>query len=665
MKQIKLTSAFLVLIMALVITSCHDENDEPEIIQTPTTLSEGIVGEWLLASSDDQEWTVYEFKQSQQMTSEWFVNNALVSGVGSYFTNDEKLSITGTINDGRGNYIYIDWIAKEIQAYQIDIDIYGGADGNQLVSSNSLYKIVGTQEVEYNSTFDPDYRKFTGTNECSGFTSMDESIVSVNSSGTIECVGAGSTYIIFNTPAGHACLKIVVSDKVLTFSENILGTWVTDNKGYLWERDVFGQDGYFYAQWSREVIYPTSDESAQGNYTINEANKTITVSAKTPYGQRHNSEYRITKIDRFSFNADTYSGGDKTGTFYYQRILSSIQIDPNGSEQPNYSGLVGFSKISGYNSHDEKIATVDKTTGLITAISKGITYIDVITNNGTGVIEVNVSGGAIPYAFEECIGQAPSKLKEMLGTPYYEDETTIIYKNLTNTIDMVGASIDSFSGLIKGITITYNSNIKVDEVTSMLDATFIPYTSQTTSTFKAYMDTAERADASIGVTWDIPTKTLTYVNLATDLFTDYSVLIGMTRSQVISKMGKEPDSTNDQSQSFFFFDNKGIMIVSAYYTDFVNNYDNVRSVVTMFDNTLTVEQITNYLKKKYPYYPEYSTDEELVFVPEGHAMEIYYMPKDKMIMYISTASSTDAAAKSMSKAAVAKKLKANMRTVKR
>lgn len=665
MNQIKLIPAFLMLMMALVITACHDEKDEPEIIQTPKTLSEGIVGEWLLASSDNQEWTVYEFKQSQQMTSEWFVNNALVSGTGSYFTNDEKSSLSGTINDGRGNYTYLDWIAKKIQAYQIDIDIYGGADGNQFVSSNALYKIVGTQEIDFDSTLDPDYHKFTGTKECSGYSSMDESIVTVTPSGTIECVGAGSTYVVFNTPAGHACLKIVVSDKVLTFSENILGSWVTDNKGYIWERDVFGQEGYFYAQWSREVIDPTSNESAQGTYTINDATKTIAVSAKTPYNQKLNVEYRITKIDKFSFNTDIYSGGNKTGTFYYQRILSSISIEPKGSEQPNYLGMVGSSQISGYSSHDENIATVNKTTGLITGVSKGITYIDVITSSGTAVIEVNVSGGAIPYAFEECIGQAPSKLKEMLGTPYYEDDTAIIYKDITNTIDMVGASIDSFSGLIKGVTITYNSNIKPDDVTSILDATFIPFTSQTTATFKAYMDTAERADASIGVTWDIPTKTLTYVNLATDLFTDYSVLIGMTRSQVISKMGKEPDSSNDQSQSFYFFDNKGIMIVSAYYTDFFNNYDNVRSVVTMFDDTLTVEQITNYLKKKYPYYPEYSTDEELVFVPDGHAIEIYYMPKDKMIMYISTANTTNAPARTMTRAAVANKLKAKIQTVKR
>ena len=101
--------------------------------------------------------------------------------------------------------------------------------------------------------------------------------------------------------------------------------------------------------------------------------------------------------------------------------------------------------------------------------------------------------------------------------------------------------------------------------------------------------------------------------------------------------------------------------MSAYYTDFVNDYDNVHSVVTMFDDTMNETEITNYLKKKYPYYPEHSSDTELVFIPEGHLMEIFYMPKDKMVMYISTTSSSQ----SDSKAAVAAKLRKSIKSVNR
>lgn len=521
MKTLKVVPALLMLMILALITGCNGEKDGPNI-PGPATISEGIIGKWLLATSTDKEWTVYEFKESQQMTSEWFVNNTLISGGGSFFTNDEKSSLTGSINYDRGNYVYFDWIVNKIQAFQVDIDVYSGDDGNQYLFTSSLYRIVGEVEGEQGSSFKPEYHKMIGTDDCSDFSAIEGSIVSVNEDGEIECLESGSTYVTFNTPAGRAAVRIIVLDKRLSFSENILGAWVTDNKGFVWERDVFGEDGYFYAQWSREVIYPTSDESAQGKYTVNEAEKIISISAKTPYNQKLNVQYHVTQIDRFSFNADIYSGGDKTGTYYYQRVLSSLTIGSGNSEQPNYNALVGSYRITGFHSHDDKVATVDEKSGLIKGISKGMTYIDVITNNGTGVVEVTVS----------------------------------------------------------------------DE------------------------------------------------NLASDLFPDYSVLVGMTKYEVIKKMGREPDLVKDESQSFFFYDNKGIAIVSAYYTDFVNLFDNVKSVVTMFDDTLTEKQITEYLKNKYPYYPEYSKDDELLFIPENQEIVIYYMPKDKMIMYISATEST-------------------------
>ncbi len=521
MRTLKVVPALLMLMILTLFTGCNGEKEELDVPE-PANISEGIIGKWLLATSSDKEWTVYEFEKSQLMTSEWFVNNMLLSGAGSFFTNDEKASLTGSINYGLGDNVYLDWIVKKMQAFQVDIDIYGGEEGNQYLLTSSLYKIVGEVDGEQGIPFKPEYRKMIGTDDCSDFSVIDGTIATVNGDGEIECLEPGTTYVTFNTPAGRAAVQIIVLDKMLSFSENILGTWVTDNKGFVWERDVFGEDGYFYAQWSREVIYPTSDESAQGKYTVNDAEKIISISAKTPYNQKLNVQYHVTQIDRFSFNADIYSGGDKTGTYYYQRVLSSLIIGSGNSEQPNYNALVGSYRITGFHSHDDKVATVDEKSGLIKGISKGMTYIDVITNNGTGVVEVTVS----------------------------------------------------------------------DE------------------------------------------------NLAPDLFPDYSVLVGMTKSEVIKKMGREPDLVKDESQSFFFYDNKGIAIVSAYYTDFVNLFDNVKSVVTMFDDTLTEKQITDYLKNKYPYYPEYSKDDELLFIPENQEIVIYYMPKDKMIMYISATEST-------------------------
>lgn len=655
MRKKNLCSWVLILALSFLTFSCKDEKDEPIVSKD---VAKSIVGKWLLASSDAENWISYEFTESSRINVELTKNGYYHTGEGWYSVNEEKAAVSGSYETERKETFYIDWIVEKTQAFQIDFKLY---DNNTYLGASSVYRVMSTENVENQATLTPNYRAISGTNDVSGFTALNPAIATVNETGEITGVSLGTTFVIFTTPNGKAAIKVEVVARAKTFAEQLIGTWVYDvPKEKTWERYTYEKNGYISAQWATFDGTHNLNESAQSTYSINDETVTFVMSSSSgPLNMRLETE----SINDFNWTYRAFESNHATGKFTVQRLLHSIIMEPGDVQTPYYQLLTSGYEITGYASHNSSIATVDAKTGAITAVSKGRTYIDVQTAKGSGVVEVTVGGGAIPYEFQDCLGKPASKVKEMLGDPYYEDETTILYKNLTNTIDMVGASIDSFSGLIKGIVITYNSNVKTDDVTSTLDATFIPFASQTTATFKAYMDTDERADASIGVTWDIPTKTLTYVNLAKDLFTDYSILINMTRDQVINKMGKDPDSANDQSQSFFFFDNKGIKIVSAYYTDFVNNYDKVHSVVTMFDDTLSVEQITTYLKKKYPYYPEYSTDEELVFVPEGHAMEIYYRPKDKMIMYISTAKSSDSPAGNMTKAAaVANQLKANMRT---
>lgn len=392
----KFLSATLLLSFLFVFSSCEQEKSgsepEPGDTSSSVALSEVIVGKWLLSTANDREWTVYDFKQSQLMSMESISEYSTFSGTGTFFLNDENASLTATVNgNGNNKYVYLNWIATMIKLNQIDIDIYGGKQGNELVTSSSIYRLVGEQQVEYGASVTPDYRKFAGTFDCSDFKSTNNSAVSVDDDGMLTTNGTGTSFVTFQTPAGRAAIIVTVAEKVLTLAENILGTWVTDVKGYTWERDVFGQDGYFYAQWSREVIFPTTNESAQGSYTVDEANKIISVSAETPYHQKLNVDLHITNMDSFSFDVDTYAYGDKTGVFYYQRVLSSISLDLNQSDLPDYQQLVGLTRITGYATHEEKIATVDPNTGQITAVAEGMTYIDVITPIGTGVVEVEVN----------------------------------------------------------------------------------------------------------------------------------------------------------------------------------------------------------------------------------------------------------------------------------
>lgn len=631
----KFLSWLMIALCPMLITSCSDkENDEP-IIPTQD-VANNIVGTWLLSTSDAENWVSYEITESSRINAEIAQHGYYGTGTGYYSIENEKFS--GSYTTDRSQTFYLNWIITAIKPFEISLKIY---DDNTLVGNAEIYRILTNYEIEAGDSSVPDYRGLCGTSDISNYSVLDNTIAEIDvNSGEITAKTEGITFATFDTPNGIAAIKITVSGKIKTFAEQLVGTWVYDKpEEKEWQRATFADNGYIFMQWRTYDEVYNLNESKQGMYTID--GETVSFTIRVDAGQM-NMRWITESINDLNWTYVAYDGSHMNGKYTVQRMLKSVSLSPEGTIQPDYQELVGKAEIQSYKSHNDAVASVSST-GEIIAKAKGRTYIDVNTNKGSGVIEVNVDGGAIPVAFEDCVGKNVTKVHELLGdNPYYEDETTIIYKNFKPYIDKIGVSIDSQTGLVRGLTVTYNSTVKTSQVTSILDATFIPYMSQTTETFKAYMDTAERADASIGVTWDISNLQLTYVNLATDLFTDYSVLVGMNKTEVLKRMGRTPDSSDNESQSWFFFDNKGIMIVSAYYTDFVNIYDDVRSVVTMFDDTLTVEQITNYLKKKYPYYPEYSTEDELVFIPEGHAMEIFYQPKQKMIMYISTSKSTNA-----------------------
>lgn len=645
---------FLLIIWPLLVVSCSDD-DKNDPLPPTKEVAENITGRWLLSTSDAANWISYEFTESSRIYAEIADRSYYGKGTGYYFIENDK--ITGSYTTERDQTFYIDWCVTEIKLFEIDIDIY---DDNTYIGDTEIYRILSDVTVEAGTPTTPDFKKLCGTNNVSEFKSLDESMVTVDAaSGELTGVKEGITFVTFETPNGTAAIKVTVGGNMKTFAELLVGTWVYDAPAEkAWERYTYADNGYLSVQWATYDGVYDLDESAQTIYAVDGQDVTFTINLDI--AQMH-MKLETESINDFNWTYKAYDGTHFNGKYTVQRMLESITLSPQEVKTPAYRSLVGNAVIQGYKSHNDAVAKVNDS-GEITALSKGRTYIDVTTNKGIGVIEVIVDAGAIPMAFEEFIGVPPTKVRESFGDkPYYEDETMIIYKEFTPDIDMIGFTLDSWTGNVKGIVITYRSTVNTAQITNILNATFIPFTSQTTETFKAYMDSANRSDATVGVTWDIPKLTLTYVDLATDLFTDYSILIGMTRSEVIGKMEREPDSSNDQSQSFFFFDKKGIAIVSAYYTDFVNDYDNVHSVVTMFDDTMNETEITNYLKKKYPYYPEHSSDTELVFIPEGHLMEILYMPKDKMVMYISTTSSSQ----SDSKAAVAAKLRKSIKSVNR
>lgn len=253
-------------------------------------------------------------------------------------------------------------------------------------------------------------------------------------------------------------------------------------------------------------------ETGTGHYTLSGTDCSWTII--TPYNVTYNQKWQTEEINDFIWTYVDYSDNSVVGKYTGHRLLGSVNLKPGETIKPEYTGLTFGYKIVGYSSNNTTIATVDEETGKITAVNYGRTYINVKTAQGAGYFEVLVERPVIPYDFAKCLGITEAQVKELLGAKTdYSTATMIAYFNPTTAIDMITVSFNATTGLSRAVTIIYNKTVNANAVTTELDKTYIPYTEQTTDTYKAYMDTDKFETAKLGVTWDISKLTLTYVNL--------------------------------------------------------------------------------------------------------------------------------------------------------
>ncbi len=630
MKKYLLPLLFLLPSVTLF-TSCSDDdkNDNPTPIDQIIS-AETLAGEWLAAESSAISWTTYQFTKSSTFDITLYTNGETETGSG-FYSFEEDNGFFGSYTTTSGKTKYLDWKFNKAQTFQIDYSLYSN---DVYVGATSLYRILKDVEVSAGVATTPDYKGACGTSNVSDFSSLDTSILTVSSTGEVTPIAPGTTFVIFKTPNGIAALRVKVSATEKTFEEKLLGTWVYDVPSTnSWETYYFAEGGYISVEFLLNYEGESSTVTATGTYSITSKNY-VKLTVKSSLGYQMNQEWRTSEMTDFTWTYNVYSDNYNLGTFTSQKQLGSVTMDVNQTVTPDYASMVptGYT-IKGYSSHNTKVATVNSSTGAITAVGAGRTYIDVQTGDNCGVVEVVIEN-PIPVDFQDCIGQTVSKVYSVIGSnPTSTSDKYIIYSNYSTTIDQVAVQLDSWSNLVRGIVVTYNSKVDKNAVTSVLNNTFIAYASGTTSTLLAYMDTDDRSTANVGVTWDLSSLTLTYVNLFDDYFKDYSVLLGLTRTEANNKVGVSPYSSDDQSV-IWFLDSDNVGMTAAYYTDFVKNYNQCCSVISILMSTANNEKTITYLKRKYTYYAEYSTDDELTFVSKDEAFFVYYTPSSKGVIYI-------------------------------
>lgn len=193
-------------------------------------------------------------------------------------------------------------------------------------------------------------------------------------------------------------------------------TWVYDVKEEdNFEKDSFTESGELYTYY-----YSTSfgvGEKQAAKYTIENGNHFITLSLvhdTKGQAQTMKIDWSIDTITPLQATFTTNLLNDSielNNTFTYSRLLSIYSVQIDHGILPEYKEFIPVErqayktsengKIKGYTikdpkiirfkSHDPDIATVNPGSGQIVGIKKGTTYIDVVTTEGTAVVEVNVA----------------------------------------------------------------------------------------------------------------------------------------------------------------------------------------------------------------------------------------------------------------------------------
>lgn len=426
----------------------------------------------------------------------------------------------------------------------------------------------------------------------------------------------------------------------IDYAALLVGEWVYDApKEGVWETMKFTSSGVFYFSNYNNNVVEFENENVPGRYFVN-GNK-VTGVYKLNEVTQMNFDMQILEINAWEFTAKFNDSGL---TFTYARLLDSETVEYNETVTPNYQNLMRGAEIVAYASHDTGIATVDAVTGEVTGVSSGRTYIDIITKEGTAVIEIKVKG-LLEYKYDEFIGAERSEIYEVFGnSPAADESGVMVYQNISEDIQYMRVGFNEFTGKVSDIRL-YISNTDAAFATAMtgyLGRLYTVYEKGTTDTYKAYINDKEYDNASAGITWDIPNLQITYVALNHDLFTDYSPLLGKSKADVKKMMdNKQPFSEDEFMLAYGISDGK-IDLMCCYFTfDFVDTYDTVQAVITRLNDSLSASDVHKYLSKKYVFMESESTSAEKVYVTKDAMTAVFYYIEDAQVFYLPLVSSTN------------------------
>lgn len=404
MKELKLFFGLMICAVCIgVCCSCSDDDDNGTVIPPlpEVDIADDIPGEWVYDHPEEGAWQSMKFVQEgaffcfSDNKSNWTKTLERIEQ-GNYGVEGKKVS-------AQNGTTYLDMTVSEINGYQFMARL------NESTLDLTYHKVVMRTHLSFGESVIPPYSELVDTTII-GYKSHDESLALVESStGEITATANnGRTYVDIITANGTAVIKVMIGkindgdedevspikgkvftpiDKNINLPVAILGKWVWD-KNY-WELFNFLGNGkvYYSNEDKARKIY---NDNASGDYTIDTENNTLTLHVLPTGGTPMTVIMSITAINRYCFTAKFFlENGQSTGTYTYSKLLDTLELTVDSTVAPDYH-VDDETIISGFKSHNTKIVDVDSVTGELKGKKTGRTYVDVITDEGTAVVEVNV-----------------------------------------------------------------------------------------------------------------------------------------------------------------------------------------------------------------------------------------------------------------------------------
>ena len=359
---------------------------------------------------------------------------------------------------------------------------------------------------------------------------------------------------------------------IVVTSDLLIGEWVVDYaedspEGYSWEIIKFQESGimYFSNYSDKKNIH---HNYVNGTYHIN--GNLIATNCQLGFSDLYstqNSDIKVISISPYELNAELVvhdSINQHIANNHYKKVVGKIEIGHKDT-LPDYQRLIPTGTITGYKSHNGYIVNADERTGVMKGVWAGSTYVDIITDEGTAVIQVNVNT-ILDYDYENCIGLHKDSIPKAFKFARIDSNTegSHIYKDgyYPTVISTEGIwiynyqtgycpDLQSQSGNWSSMEVCFNPSTKKTEAISLIarnDVWFTKYQmvdylsnqyhlykkepevvwdlsgtpTHKDATWKAYLNAPEFSSSTVGVTWDENNSVLNFIAIQERLYLQIS-----------------------------------------------------------------------------------------------------------------------------------------------